>query len=131
MEYTFLNFYFDFINQLDYLRQNIGFRSYAGKDPRLEYKREAFEMFEQLLETIKKESTKFLCKVEVKPEDEEEINKMGNKKIMNETKSSHENSPSAFSSNNLSKDETKSIPQEGNRRQRRLQAKAKRNKRKR
>ena len=119
------------INQLDYLRQNIGFRSYAGKDPRLEYKREAFEMFEQLLETIKKESTKFLCKVEVKPEDEEEINKMGNKKIMNETKSSHENSPSAFSSNNLSKDETKSIPQEGNRRQRRLQAKAKRNKRKR
>ena len=119
------------INQLDYLRQNIGFRSYAGKDPRLEYKREAFEMFEQLLETIKKESTKFLCKVEVKPEDEEEINKMGNKKIMNETKSSHENSPSAFSSNNLSKGETKSIPQEGNRRQRRLQAKAKRNKRKR
>ena len=119
------------INQLDYLRQNIGFRSYAGKDPRLEYKREAFEMFEQLLETIKKESTKFLCKVEVKPEDEEEINKMGNKKIMNETKSSHENSPSAFSSHNLSKDETKSIPQEGNRRQRRLQAKAKRNKRKR
>ncbi len=119
------------INQLDYLRQNIGFRSYAGKDPRLEYKREAFEMFEQLLETIKKESTKFLCKVEVKPEDEEEINKMGNKKIMNETKSSHENSPSAFSANNLSKDETKSAPQEGNRRQRRLQAKAKRNKRKR
>ena len=119
------------INQLDYLRQNIGFRSYAGKDPRLEYKREAFEMFEQLLETIKKESTKFLCKVEVKPEDEEEINKMGNKKIMNETKSSHENSPSAFSSNNLSKGETKSTPQEGNRRQRRLQAKAKRNKRKR
>ena len=119
------------INQLDYLRQNIGFRSYAGKDPRLEYKREAFEMFEQLLETIKKESTKFLCKVEVKPEDEEEINKMGNKKIMNETKSSHENSPSAFSSNNLSKEETKSTPQEGNRRQRRLQAKAKRNKRKR
>ena len=42
------------INQLDSLRQNIGFRSYAGKDPRLEYKREAFEMFEQLLETIKK-----------------------------------------------------------------------------
>ena len=32
------------INALEYLRQNIGFRSYAGKDPRLEYKREAFEM---------------------------------------------------------------------------------------
>ena len=40
------------INALEYLRQNIGFRSYAGKDPRLEYKREAFEMFEGLLTNL-------------------------------------------------------------------------------
>ena len=74
------------INQLDSLRQNIGFRSYAGKDPRLEYKREAFEMFEQLLETIKKESTRFLCRVEVKPEDEQEIEKMKSREVLEKLK---------------------------------------------
>ena len=121
------------INQLDSLRQNIGFRSYAGKDPRLEYKREAFEMFEQLLETIKKESTRFLCRVEVKPEDEEEIEKMKSREVLEKTKTVHENSPSAFMDISVSKQQASSNdqPTEGNRRLRRLQAKANRKKKKR
>ena len=121
------------INQLDSLRQNIGFRSYAGKDPRLEYKREAFEMFEQLLETIKKESTRFLCRVEVKPEDEQEIEKMKSREVLEKTKTVHENSPSAFVDNSMSNQQAPNNdrPVEGNRRLRRLQAKANRKKKKR
>ena len=121
------------INQLDSLRQNIGFRSYAGKDPRLEYKREAFEMFEQLLETIKKESTRFLCRVEVKPEDEQEIEKMKSREVLEKTKTVHANSPSAFMDNSLSSQQASDNdqPVEGNRRLRRLQAKANRKKKKR
>jgi preprotein translocase subunit SecA len=121
------------INQLDSLRQNIGFRSYAGKDPRLEYKREAFEMFEQLLETIKKESTRFLCRVEVKPEDEAEIKNMKTREVLEKTQTVHDNSPSAFIENSVSnkQDNNNSSPTEGNRRLRRLQAKANRKKNKR
>jgi preprotein translocase subunit SecA len=121
------------INQLDSLRQNIGFRSYAGKDPRLEYKREAFEMFEQLLETIKKESTRFLCRVEVKPEDEQEIEKMKSREVLEKTKTVHENSSSAFMDNSGSNQQASNNDQsvEGNRRLRRLQAKANRKKKKR
>jgi preprotein translocase subunit SecA len=121
------------INQLDSLRQNIGFRSYAGKDPRLEYKREAFEMFEQLLETIKKESTRFLCRVEVKPEDEQEIEKMKSREVLEKTETVHENSPSAFIDNSMSNQEVSKSdqPTEGNRRLRRLQAKANRKNKKR
>jgi preprotein translocase subunit SecA len=121
------------INQLDSLRQNIGFRSYAGKDPRLEYKREAFEMFEQLLETIKKESTRFLCRVEVKPEDEQEIEKMKSREVLEKTETVHENSPSAFMDNSMSNQEASKSdqPTEGNRRLRRLQAKANRKNKKR
>ena len=121
------------INQLDSLRQNIGFRSYAGKDPRLEYKREAFEMFEQLLETIKKESTRFLCRVEVKPEDEPEIENMKSRGVLEKTKTVNENSPSAFMDNSVSNQQVSNNdqPVEGNRRLRRLQAKANRKKKKR
>ena len=43
---------------MDYLRQSIGLRGYAQKNPKQEYKREAFEMFTQLLEQIKKATIK-------------------------------------------------------------------------
>ena len=38
---------------LDYLRQGIHLRGYAQKNPKQEYKREAFELFSQLLDTVK------------------------------------------------------------------------------
>ena len=48
---------------MDYLRQSIGLRGYAQKNPKQEYKREAFEMFQQMLEEIKQDTIAFLCHV--------------------------------------------------------------------
>ena len=52
---------------MDYLRQGIHFRGYAQKDPKQEYKREAFEMFTHLLETIKFEVVGLLFKIPTEP----------------------------------------------------------------
>jgi preprotein translocase subunit SecA len=51
---------------LDHLRQGIHLRGYAQKNPKQEYKREAFELFGMLLDTIKREVTRILCSVEVR-----------------------------------------------------------------
>ncbi|WP_427914996.1 preprotein translocase subunit SecA [Ramlibacter sp. MMS24-I3-19] len=50
---------------LDYLRQGIHLRGYAQKQPKQEYKREAFELFGQLLDSVKNEVTKILMTVQV------------------------------------------------------------------
>ncbi len=55
---------------MDYLRQGIHFRGYAQKDPKQEYKREAFEMFTELLENIKQEVIGILAKVQVQKEED-------------------------------------------------------------
>ena len=55
---------------MDYLRQGIHFRGYAQKDPKQEYKREAFEMFTSLLEYIKYEVVTVLFKVQVRQEED-------------------------------------------------------------
>jgi preprotein translocase subunit SecA len=55
---------------MDYLRQGIHLRGYAQKDPKQEYKREAFEMFTTLLEDIKYEVIGILFKVRVSQEEE-------------------------------------------------------------
>jgi len=55
---------------MDYLRQGIHFRGYAQKDPKQEYKREAFEMFTSLLEHIKYEVISILWKVQVRQEED-------------------------------------------------------------
>ncbi len=55
---------------MDYLRQGIHLRGFAQKDPKQEYKREAFEMFANMLENIKHEVISVLSKVQVQaPED--------------------------------------------------------------
>ena len=117
------------INALEYLRQNIGFRSYAGKDPRLEYKREAFEMFEGLLTNINSEAIKFLSKIQINKEEQT----AQESSVMKNTISHKEEIQSAFDSPQEQVNKNKSEPNEefsGNRRMRRLQAKAKRKKRK-
>ena len=117
------------INALEYLRQNIGFRSYAGKDPRLEYKREAFEMFEGLLTNINAEAIKFLSKIQINKE--EQITQESS--VIKNTISHKEDVQSAFDSPqeqvNKNKSESSNEEFSGNRRMRRLQAKAKRKKR--
>jgi preprotein translocase subunit SecA len=53
------------LSSLDYLRQGIHLRGYAQKQPKQEYKREAFELFGQLLDAVKNDVTKVLMSVQV------------------------------------------------------------------
>jgi preprotein translocase subunit SecA len=55
---------------LDHLRQGIHLRGYAQKNPKQEYKREAFELFSALLERIKSEVTQITMTVQVKSEED-------------------------------------------------------------
>ena len=65
------------LSALDQLRQGIGLRAYGQRDPKQEFKKEAFGLFEQLLEKIKFEITRVLMLVQVK--DEEQVNEIDNK----------------------------------------------------
>jgi preprotein translocase subunit SecA len=56
--------------QMDYLRQGIHLRGYAQKDPKFEFKREAFEMFAAMLERIKYETSSLLATIEVRTQEE-------------------------------------------------------------
>ena len=60
----------DHLASMDHLRQGIGLRGYAQKDPKQEYKREAFEMFTSMLERIKHEITTLLARVQLREESE-------------------------------------------------------------
>jgi len=55
---------------LDYLRQGIHLRGYAQKNPKQEYKREAFELFSQLLDVVKMDVTRVLMTVRIQSEEE-------------------------------------------------------------
>jgi preprotein translocase subunit SecA len=56
------------LSALDYLRQGIHLRGYAQKQPKQEYKREAFELFGQLLDSVKNEVTRTLMLVRIESE---------------------------------------------------------------
>jgi preprotein translocase subunit SecA len=60
----------DHLSSLDYLRQGIHLRGYAQKQPKQEYKREAFELFGQMLDSVKNEVTKMLMTVRVQSQEE-------------------------------------------------------------
>ncbi len=60
----------DHLAAMDYLRQGIHLRGYAQKNPKQEYKREAFEMFQQMLERLKHDVTGILARVQVRAEED-------------------------------------------------------------
>jgi preprotein translocase subunit SecA len=60
----------DHLSALDYLRQGIHLRGYAQKQPKQEYKREAFELFGQMLDAVKNEVTKVLMTVRIQSNEE-------------------------------------------------------------
>jgi len=66
------------LQSMDYLRQGIGLRAYAQKNPKQEYKRESFEMFQGLLESLKQDVTRLLFRVQ--PMSEDEIDEMEQRK---------------------------------------------------
>ena len=55
---------------MDYLRQSIHLRAYAQKQPKQEYKRESFELFQELLYSIKRDVVKLLSRVQIETPDE-------------------------------------------------------------
>lgn len=59
------NYWRDHLSALDYLRQGIHLRGYAQKQPKQEYKREAFDLFRQLLDQIKADVTRTLMAVQI------------------------------------------------------------------
>lgn len=56
--------------EMDYLREGIGLRGYAQRDPLVEYQREGFDMFTAMMDGIKEESVGFLFNLEVQVEEE-------------------------------------------------------------
>jgi preprotein translocase subunit SecA len=90
----------------------------------LEFRKESFALFEELLENIRAEATRFLARVEIEvdaPEELERIQKLGRKKTVE-----HQNTESAFSSDEPEKKSQPQSPQsqeQGNRRLRRYEAK--------
>jgi preprotein translocase subunit SecA len=60
----------DHLAEMDHLRQSVGLRAYAQKNPKNEYKREAFEMFEVMLNEINSEAIKILFRLELASEEE-------------------------------------------------------------
>jgi len=119
----------DHLGSVDYLRQGIGLRGYGSRNPKLEFRRESFGLFEELLENIRIEGTRFLARVEIEldaPEELERIQKLGRKKTVE-----HQNSESAFTSKeveNSTQQQNPNQPEQGNRRLRRYEAKMARKK---
>lgn len=58
------NLWKDHLANMDHLRQGIGLRAYAQKNPKQEYKRESFQLFQEMLENLKHEVTRVLFKLE-------------------------------------------------------------------
>ncbi|MEX0584443.1 MAG: preprotein translocase subunit SecA [Natronospirillum sp.] len=60
------------LHQMDQLRQGIHLRGYAQKNPKQEYKKEAFALFQEMLESVKRESIRVLSRVQVRSREEVE-----------------------------------------------------------
>ncbi|AQT60482.1 preprotein translocase subunit SecA [Cellvibrio mixtus] len=68
----------DHLATMDHLRQGINLRSYAQRNPKQEYKREAFELFQSLLMTVKRETIHLMARVE--PISREQMEEMENQR---------------------------------------------------
>ena len=111
----------DHLAEVDALRQGIGLRSYGNKNPKLEFRRESFELFESLLNKIRLEGIRFLSRVEIELEDSGELNlpKQDRKQTLD-----HQNPQSALATpKQESNPENNQEQASGNRRLRRAEAK--------
>lgn len=70
---TLDNLWKEHLAAMDHLRQGIHLRGYAQKNPKQEYKREAFELFTQMLEALKQQVVSILCRVQVQEPDVDAI----------------------------------------------------------
>ena len=72
--------YRNHLSSMDYLRQSIGLRGYAQKNPKNEYKRESFEMFNLILMDISKEILKICCRIKIDNYNTQSENKLAEQK---------------------------------------------------
>tara|TARA_B100001057_G_scaffold488457_1_gene572840 strand:- start:3899 stop:6724 length:2826 start_codon:yes stop_codon:yes gene_type:complete len=79
---------------MDHLRQGIGLRSYAQKNPKQEYKREAFEMFGAMLEQVKHDTISILARIRV--QGEKDLDKISEQKKSTDFMKFHHASPSGL-----------------------------------
>src|SRR5690554_510247 len=64
------NFWKEHLASMDHLRMGIHLRDYARRDPKQEYKRESFEMFQEMLDNVKYDAVKVLARVHIQTEEE-------------------------------------------------------------
>ena len=107
----------DHLAEVDALRQGIGLRSYASKNPKLEFRRESFELFESLLNKIRLEGIRFLSRVEIELEDSGDLN------LPKQNQAQNLDHQSPESGLNPARQEESSSKDQGNRRLRRAEAK--------
>jgi preprotein translocase subunit SecA len=117
----------DHLSAVDALRQGIGLRSYASKNPKLEFRRESFDLFEKLLEKIRHEGIRFLSRVEI---ESSQAGALANKKETEKETYQHHEAMSSFDNgeSNSTKKNPSANQAPGNRRLRRAEAKMARKK---
>jgi preprotein translocase subunit SecA len=93
---TIDNKWMEHLRELDSVKEGIGLRSFAQKDPLLEYKREAFEMFKMLIDEINKETISLIWKavpeMQADPNRLEQAQKAKSKYDMSKAQSQHADS---------------------------------------
>ena len=104
--------------EMDYLRKGIGLRGYAQKNPKQEYKREAFNMFTEMLDRIKFEVVSILSKVQLQKE--ADVEQMERQQQINESElefqhngSQSATEPSSDNSSDQQKSEIGTVRREG------------------
>ena len=103
----------DHLAAMDHLRQGIHLRGYAQKNPKQEYKREAFELFQTLLTNIKADITRITSQVQVRrPEEVDELERQRREALEREkaTAASQHDTPAAHGEERV---ETGAVPPNG------------------
>jgi len=102
------------LSNMDHLRRGIHLRGYAQKNPKQEYKREAFNLFETMLDTMKRDVTRVLCHVRVQSREEmEEIERRRKEELEREmarAKLRHDQTSAAEAETGSNPDEKQSQP---------------------
>ena len=116
----------DHLGSVEYLRQGIGLRGYGSRNPKLEFRKESFELFENLLDDIRYEATRFLARVQIEVDDKQELEDI--KKSKTKETYEHQSSQSAFGQSEPKEEPSQVNENQGNRRLRRYEAKMARKK---
>ena len=84
------------LSTMDHLRQGIGLRGYAGRNPKQEYKQEAFQLFQSMLNNMKQELIRFITRVKIEYDDPEKIEQQRRDEQARETITASHDDPSGM-----------------------------------